>query len=294
MSAQKIILGILAFVVLSIWLVTLPLTILGCLLLSPSIILFTSVSLVLTLYLQTTYLDVLYEGRWVHRCVSAIPFRSWFRNFVVQDARQQKTTPVLYSIFPHGKFCFGPMLGIHFDTKENTKFAVAPILFYIPIFGLILYYVHCIPASRHHIRQALRGGWSVILSTEGIPGIICSEKKRTVYYTKRWGAFRIARDTPTPMVVVWTEGEYDTYDRRSYPLWSLRVWLAHSMQLLVTFPFLWGERVFGVPTFLPKSSCTLVVKISEEIDIERVKKGKERVKNVLLNMVDLSEPISII
>lgn len=275
---NRFVIGCIAFVALSLWLITLPLTILGCLLMSPLAIIFAAVSTTLSLYKQIRWYDSLYEGHCWHSIVSSITFQSWFSDFTVSGSVSR--TPTLYSVYPHGKFCFGPMLGIHFVRQSHTKFAVAPILFYIPIFGLILYYLHCIPASRHHIQLALERGWSVILSTEGVPGLICSEKERTVYFKKRWGAYRIARDTQTPMRVVFTHGELDTYETQAWPLWPVRLFVS-SMDILCTVPFLWGERVFGIPTYLPRSSARIQVDILPELEVKSVRKTKKRVQQFL-------------
>ena len=64
--------------------------------------------------------------------------------------------------------------------------AVAPILFYIPIFGWMARSCGLIPATNNMIKKALIEKYNVILYLGGIEELIAYEKNE-LYIKKRWG-----------------------------------------------------------------------------------------------------------
>lgn len=146
---------------------------------------------------------------------------------------------------PHGILCCG-MVIYHFESN-HTVFAVAPILFYIPIFGWLIRHMGLIPASKYMIQKALRNNHKVILMVGGIEELISHSNKK-LYLEKRWGYLKIAKETGKTLTPVWIEGEFDTFYNPSMPFLSVRQQLSRFVGMGIMFPWIFGW--YG--TWLPK------------------------------------------
>lgn len=162
------------------------------------------------------------------------------------------TTPVsvpkkhLILVHPHGILCCGVISMIHFVKKSNTVIAVAPILFYIPIFGWILRYLGAIPATYTCIKRGLVKH-SVIIVLDGIAGIVGMENK-TLYIHKRFGAFKIAKDMNIPILPIWVHNEYKTFNIIKIPCVNIRKKISEKIGFPLMLPWIFGW--YG--TWMPK------------------------------------------
>ena len=267
--------GALMAIILIVWLVTLPLFVLGTLCMSPFFICALPLCWVISLIQQHQY----WHGQQADNCcwyiVSRIPWHLWFKSLTADPLSIE--TPALICSHPHGWVCAGIMLGNHFHPKgPKTYFAVAPLLFWIPIFGWFLYSLRCIPATRRHIKQTLTHS-SVILVPGGVPEIVCAESPIIrLFLEERYGFARLADTTNTPLIAAWTEGELFTYERITLPFLEARIWLSHQLNLPFTFPYLWGWH----GTWLPKP-VKLHVSYSKPLMPLQGKDTKERYMRVL-------------
>ncbi len=187
-----------------------------------------------------------------------INWLSWFKSLHVHNKPANNTNYLIISQ-PHGVLCCGILTGVHFRPNSKTVFAVAPVLFYIPILGWILRELGCIPAEKRLIKKALTMT-SVILAIDGVPGIVAIENN-TLYIDKRFGAFKIALETNTSIIPTWTTNEYKTYSLLSLPFVEFRKELSNRLGIAIIFPYIFGWK----GTWLPKP-VDLIVTLGTPIE----------------------------
>jgi hypothetical protein len=125
---------------------------------------------------------------------------------------------------------------------------------------------NCVEATREEMRKALGAGDSLVLYPGGLretPGLYPQAQRGDPYYFYGRDTFvPMAAVRGVPIVVVWCDGERDTY-RTWFPLPSISQWLASTR---ARFP--WPMLSFGRwYSFLPRS-VPLVLYVSEPIETE--------------------------
>lgn len=87
------------------------------------------------------------------------------RRWCVEHCRSP--SPAIYTFVPHGLFPFGLALvsGVLFK-GENIPVAIASNLFYVPVIGLLLRLLGCVPAGK----ELFKTGASFVLVPDGIAG----------------------------------------------------------------------------------------------------------------------------
>lgn len=188
--------------------------------------------------------------------MSVLPMAEWFTPWSVSG--QDEDGPRLLVCHPHGILCCG-MVVYHFRAK-HTIFAVAPILFHIPIFGWVARSWGLIPASERMIKKALREGFAVILFAGGVEELI-AHPHRTLYIEKRFGYLNIAKDLDVPLVPVWVAGEFDTFYSPVIPFLKIRQKLCKYIGVGIMFPWLFGWKGIWLPKRVP-----LCVRFGEPVD----------------------------
>ena len=109
--------------------------------------------------------------------------------------------PVMYAVEPHGVFPVA--LNLHFSFF--TRVAATSILFEIPLVAGVVRLFGAIPATRDNIVFALLNGEPVALCPSGIRGLL---ERRVV---ERTGFLRIAMETGTKVVPVWSHNEWRAF-----------------------------------------------------------------------------------
>lgn len=181
---------------------------------------------------------------------NSLPFDLWFES--VSEVNIPTDRHYLICSHPHGIFCLGPLLTVHFKRESKTLFAVAPIVFKIPLIGWICGELGCIPCDKDSIKRGLKIS-SVILVPGGVPEIVMHE--RNELYTRRWGMFTFK----VPIIPLITLSRH--YYLPKSPLYELRLFIARKFNIPVTFPYLFGWK----NTWLPMRN-RLEVKMLNEIE----------------------------
>ncbi len=255
--SSKILALIIAIFVIFIWIFSIPLLILTSIIWIPAGVGAAIVSTVVSGYIQWTMEDDIVIDGIFRKLVALLPLKEWFTPFSVKG-KADEDTPLLILGHPHGILCCG--LVIYHFSRKNTVFAVAPILFYIPIFGWVARSMGLIPASFKMIKKALTEKHSVIMAVGGIEGLI-SHPHQTLYITKRYGYLKIAMDTKTPLKPVYIQGEFDTFYSPRLPFLKERRVLAR-LGIPVLFPYVFGF----CGTWLPKR-VPLTLHFGERLEV---------------------------
>lgn len=237
--------------IMLLWLAALPVFIVGFLFMIPFFLAMTPICMMISLMIQRRYWNgTAGAAEWLWGVFSKVPWYLWFERFDV-DEFPAKSERALILSHPHGWMCVGALIGVHFNPKmPPTYFAVAPILFWIPVFGWCLYSLRCVPATKHHMIRSLKTS-CVLLVVGGVPEIVCAERQRpTVFLKRRSGFARLAHESDCPLIGCWTDGELETYRRIQMPLFNLRRRLSFVYNLPIIFPYIFGW--WG--TWLPKPS----------------------------------------
>jgi 1-acyl-sn-glycerol-3-phosphate acyltransferase len=252
------------FIITWLWIFTFPMLIItsivwipmGCLL----IVLSLMISFIMQIYMENT---IVHESV-IRRFITNMEIHKWFYTKPVQIQSQ----PQLILAHPHGILCCGVISMLHFVKKSNTIIAVAPILFYIPIFGWLLRYAGAIPATYAFIKKTLKKH-SVILVLDGIAGIVGMENK-TLYVENRFGAFKIAKQMNVPILPIWIHNEYNTFDILSLPLNYTRKYISEMIGLPLIFPYIFGWYGLWMPKRVRLSLSKGEI-IKPELAVEKMK-----------------------
>lgn len=173
-------------------------------------------------------------------------WRYYFEFSVYKEERLSRSTNVMLAVAPHGLFPLAlPMLHGICDQVfpefqgwvPNT--AIANAMFYAPVIAPLLRWLHCVPATRSNIAQALQTNNCVILP-DGIAGAFHSNTKREqVYIESRLGFIKAAMAEGALLVPGYCFGHTQLFD--VYP--SEKSWLARlSRYLKFSIVFFVGER----------------------------------------------------
>ena len=192
----------------------------------------------------------------LRKIFSSIPWHEWFPCNIVHI----KDTSVV-AVHPHGLLCCGALAGIHFVPDSTTVFAVAPILFYVPIIGWIIRLLGCIPASYDIMLDALHRNHSVIVMPGGVPEIVLSEFGDDMqwFLHKRRGFLRLAKEASVPIVAVAVRGECATYRRVEAPFVRERAYVSWRTNIPFTFPLFFGWYGTWIPQRTPLELRTVTL-----------------------------------
>ena len=224
------------------WVFALPLCFVGCLFMVPFFLCFVPFSLALTLTLQWWYHDRIMVDTYLRRLLFSIPWHEWF----YCEKATLPPTPSILAVYPHGLLCCGAIAALH---QKHTVICVAPILFYVPIFGWLIRTLGCIPATYAMMKKACREGYHLIVLPGGVPEIVCMESPYlTLFFKKRYGFIKLAKETNVSIVPVFVEGETDTYTLIRAPFHDARIWLSWRFNIPIICPLVFG----WYNTWLPK------------------------------------------
>jgi len=237
------------FIISWMWIFSLPLLLFTSIIWIPVGTICFVVSFIASFFIQIYLKDIVIHKSPLRTFITNLKLYLWFYTKPV-------TVPKKHIILahPHGILCCGVISMIHFVKKSNTVIAVAPILFYIPIFGWVLRYMGAIPATYTCIKKAVKKK-SVILVLDGIAGIVGMENK-SLYIEKRYGAFKIAKETDTPILPIWVHNEYKTFDIIKLPYINIRKKISENIGFPLMFPCILGW--YG--TWMPKRVRLTILK----------------------------------
>ena len=165
----------LAFIGIFIWLFSLPLIMLFAFLCIPLGMLSFVLTVVISLCVQWHHKeDIIVHSR-LRNFIKNINLQKWFTSFKYTNNTKKADLLICH---PHGILCCGMI--VHHFNSINTVFAVAPILFYVPIFGWVARSLGLIPASKRMIKKALRQNCTVILYVGGIQELLAHNEKKYI------------------------------------------------------------------------------------------------------------------
>ena len=239
-----LIVGMLVF----IWIWSLPLLLIGAILLFPLALFFLPISFGISFWVQKHCTVV--TNSCLRSFVNSLGIAAWFPCNTIHIRRQ-----AVISVHPHGLLCCGALAGIHFVPGSTTIMCVAPALFYIPVIGWVLHLLGCIPADYTTMLKTLQLGHSIIVLPGGVPEIILLEQQNDQALFPRYGFLKLAAATKTPVTAVFVHGECSTFQLIPLPCCKLRQSFAWWTNIPLIFPLILGY--WG--TWLPKQKeLTLV------------------------------------
>jgi len=216
------------------WIYLLPLTIVATCIGTPV----AALLLITSYFCKTKFIHVVNSD--LRILFSAIPYYRWFGKITHVQIPTDKN--YLIASHPHGVFCLGPLLAVHLRPQSKTLFAVAPILFHIPVFGWIAAQIGCIPATKHDIADALKHT-SVILVPGGVPELITQERKQL--YSNRFGMFKFN----VPILTLITYSKH--YDFFEIPFYDARLKFACRFNIPIQIPWFFGFKNTCLPKRVP-------------------------------------------
>ncbi len=276
--------------IIFIWIYSLPILFITSLIWLPlgAFLLISSASL--SFYIQWKHHDkIIVKSIWrdMMRC---IPFRDWFKSYDAFYTTHEIPQNSLILAHPHGILCCG-MVIYHFE-QEKTIMAVAPILFYIPIFGWFARTWGLIPATDYMIRKALREGHSVILYIGGVQELLAHENK-SLYIEKRWGYLKIIKDLKCNVVSAWVKGEYDTFFLPPLPMLKLRQKWVKWTKIGIMFPWIFGWNSLWLPKPVDIEVWFKTMKFDDVSELKALKHYYHLNLRALIQEVYHSEPKAI-
>ena len=160
--------------------------------------------------------------------------------------------PVCYAFHPHGVLPFGGVYGLitHYDVHVLT----ASACFYIPGVRDVLLHCGMSEVTKQVFINILQSGSSVGVCPGGArESMLIYPDKDVIYLKHRKGFVRVAMQTSTPLVPVYTFGETTSF-RQSHNA----VWQAISNQLKQTLGF-------NIPLIALPQRCSLTTVIGKPI-----------------------------
>ncbi len=228
-------------IVIFIWVFSLPILFITSIIWLPvgSALIITSSAI--SLLAQIHYNDKIIIDGTMRKIMNSIPFSEWFESYT---EHQDTYNNGLILAHPHGILCCGMV--IHHFKSKNTVMAVAPILFYVPIFGWAARSCGLIPATNEMIRKALNNKYKVILYIGGVEELIAHPNNQ-LYIEKRWGYLKIIRDLKIPVTIAWVKGENNTFYLPSIPFLKLRQLMVKYLGVGIMFPWIFGWKNIWIP-----------------------------------------------
>lgn len=259
--AHIILLGTLTFC----WLWLLPMLCVGFVMCIPFALVLLPTCVVISFTLQYVHHGKIFAKSRLRNAVSSIPWNEWFPCNTIH-VRQ----PCVVAVHPHGVICCGALAGIHFVPGSETVFAVAPLLFYVPILGWILRLLGCVPARFPIMLKALRKGYPVIVMPGGVPELVMSEEQNDskLFLKRRRGFLRLASLTKTSVLCVTVSGECNTYRRILAPCLQQRIYISWRTNVPLTLPIFAGWYGTWLPKRTPLRIETRLFKNPTKTDYE--------------------------
>jgi len=155
-------------------------------------------------------------------------------------------------IHPHGLLGLGALAIFHFVSDSQTLFAIAPLLFYNPLFVILGPHLGLVPANKIGILTALKMGQSLIILPGGIPEIICTEfENRTLFIKRRFGIFKLAQQQSVNLLPVLIVNEERMYNTVKLPCLKRRVYWSWRLNVPFLFPYPIGLFYSIIPQRVP-------------------------------------------
>ena len=231
-----------------LWIWMLPLLCIGVMLCVPTALFLLPTCVCISLTLQYMHHGKIMSNTKLRQLFCSIPWHEWFpcNTICVKET-------CVVAVHPHGLLCCGALAGIHFVPGSSTVFAVAPILFYVPIIGWMIRLLGCIPATYDIMLEALRLKRSVIVMPGGVPEIVLSESGDDTrwFLEKRRGFLRLANEASVPILVVGVVGECATYSRILGPCLKERTYISWRTNIPCTIPLFFGWYGTWIPKRTP-------------------------------------------
>lgn len=229
-----------------LWIWSLPLLVIGFLLSIPAAIVALPLCVLISITLQYYSHNTIMVDNVLRQWISTIPWHQWFpcNTLTITD-------PSVIAVHPHGVLCCGALAGIHLIPNALTVFCVAPVLFYVPIFGWCLRALGCIEARREIMLLALQKGYSIIVVPGGVPELVLSETGDDTQMFQRTGFLKVAQRAGVPVQMIYVQGECATFWRIRGPCLSVRVWLSWRMNVPLTLPIFGGWWGLWIPKRVP-------------------------------------------
>ena len=169
--------------------------------------------------------------------LSSIAWRDWF-----------SATPVpalfgrsIVCVHPHGLLSLGTLVLVHFVPGSNTVMAVAPILFYIPFFGLFGPSLGLVPSNKAGLLAVLKTDRTLLILPGGVPEILCGEaEEKTAFISPRVGLFKLAFHKGRDLQIIVVDGEENIFRPLRLPFLKERMWLSWAFNFPVMLPWFGG------------------------------------------------------
>lgn len=254
------------FFIIFLWVFTLPLMFAICIICLPVGSILLTVSYIISVYVQWYYQENIIANGIMRKIFSKIPFESWFESYTVHKTPAENGIILAH---PHGILCCG-MVIYHFKNTKSVM-AVAPILFYIPIFGWMARSCGLIPATNNMIKKALIEKYNVILYVGGIEELIAHENNE-LYIKKRWGYLKIIKDLKPNITIAWIQGESQTFFLPPLPFLNLRQYISKKIGFAIMFPWIFGWNSIWIPKPVPLQVNFKVLPTPDSFQLTELKK----------------------
>jgi hypothetical protein len=161
--------------------------------------------------------------------------------------------------------------------------AVTPLLFYIPIFGLLGPYLGLVPSTKKGMRAVLKSERTLLILPGGVPEIVCAEAEEcTLFIKRRMGLFKLAFEAGKDLQIVIIDGEQDLYRPFHIPFLKQRIWLSWVTNLPFMLPWFGGYYGTFIPRPIPLKATLLErVEVSKADTFFDLKKNYEKQVNFL-------------
>ena len=177
--------------------------------------------------------------------ISAVSWRDWFGASAVQEDFGNS----IVCCHPHGLLSLGTLSMLHFVPGSRTVMAVTPLLFYIPLFGLLGPRLGLVPATKKGLLAVLKSDRTLLILPGGVPEIVCAEAEEcTLFIKRRMGLFKLAFEAGRDLQIVIVEGEERLFRPLKIPCLKHRIWLSWATNLPIMLPWFGGH--YG--TFIPR------------------------------------------
>ena len=228
-----------------IWIWSLPILIVAAFFMMPMALCTLAVLCIIGSYLHYTSDGEPMPNHWIRRQVSKIPWYEWF------PCNQLKFDSGIIAVHPHGILCCGTLAGIHFVDGSKTCMCIAPIVFYVPVIGILARYLGCIPASQLSMTTAISLGFPVLVVPGGVPEIVLAETGDDQRRFKRHGFLTLAKDLQCKLSIVFSSGECSLYQMFPGPFLEIRTWLSWRLNVPIVLPIMLGLYGSWIPKRLP-------------------------------------------
>lgn len=246
-----------------IWIWSVPLLLIGSFFMFPAAVASSLIFFTLGIYLQYSDRSKIQPEHWIRKIMSEIPWYEWF------PCNQLHFDDGMIAVHPHGVLCCGALAGIHFVPGSKTCMCIAPIVFYVPIIGLLARKLGCIPADRHHMTLALQKGYPVLVVPGGVPEIVMAEAGDDQRRFKRHGFLRVARELSAKVHAVYVSGECQTYKMFRGPFLETRIWISWSLNVPLVLPVLLGWYGTWMPKRVPLYIKTMQIQSYEKEEYQK-------------------------